>query len=132
MCFAEIDADLTFSFSVCGSFQVLNCSEFNFRLFRQEFPTISPLTGCFHLPSRLLGNHQICLGPVRQRPSHFPLGFRACKKICFQEPNSNHHPCAHGKTPSVLIQTFTPIYTLMCVLSFRIKSALSFCIFVIN
>lgn len=79
---------------------------------------ITSLTYCIHLPTRLLGDYQVCLGPVCQCPHHFPLGLWACKKICFSEPNCIHHPSTNDKTSPVMIEwnhfpPFTFIFTFL-------------------
>lgn len=85
-----------------------------------SFLVITSLTYCIHLPTRLLGDDQICLGPVCQRPHHFPLGLWACKKICFPEPNCIHHPSTNDKTSPVMIEwnNFPPFTLVFTVLTF--------------
>ena len=53
-----------------------------------------------HLPTRVLGDHQVCLDPVRERAARLPLGVHTCPDLCVPKPGPAHSAGPHGEASS--------------------------------
>lgn len=81
----------------------------------QSYSFEFPLTQSPYLPSRLLGDDQICVDPVCQCVTYLPVGLPPHPGLCLPEPGVAHRTYSTSETAQRLkIVVYFPNQIIMC------------------